>query len=125
MITSSSDTSELSALTKRAKMSKSDMLNIEKPAGLTIVNNQRTLVPKDTAATMLSIHSEVITATANVVTAQIGPTTIYAPAIEFGIPSKPNYPIQPFVRPSIFGAMGKAVVKAAATAFNSIVRKRA
>jgi len=85
------------------KLTASDMLDIEKPVALTIVNKQRQDVPVDTSLTKNSIQPHIQSATDTEVIDHIGPETDYAPYIELGVVSKPNYPIQPFVRPSVFG----------------------
>ena len=88
---------------KKLELNTSDMLDIEKPIALTIVNKQREQVPVDTAATKTSIGQHIQSASVDQVIDHVGPETDYAPYIEFGVASKPNYPIQPFVRPSVFG----------------------
>lgn len=85
------------------KLTRNDMLDIEKPVALTIVNKQREKVPVDTSDTKGSIGPHIQKATDEEVIDHIGPETDYAPFIELGVISKPNYPIQPFVRPSVYG----------------------
>ena len=114
------DTKEFDAAIKRLALTEQDMLNIEKPGALAIVNRQRELVPVKTAATKTSIIPDVQNSSATMVEDHIGPSTNYAPAIELGITSKPNYPIQPFVRPSVFGNEG-AVTAAISAAFKAVV----
>lgn len=97
------DDREVIAALKKGMLSVGDMLDIEKPMALTIVNRQRLLVPKDTHATENSVGPEIQSATSEKVIDHIGPQTTYAPFIEDGMTSKPNYPIQPFVRPSVQG----------------------
>ena len=80
-----------------------DLLDIEKPIALTIINRQRLLVPTDTHDTQNSCSQHIQESTATRVVDHVGPETTYAPYIEYGVASKPNYPIQPFVRPSVFG----------------------
>ena len=90
-------------LFRLGEFTKKDMLEIEKPVALTIINKQREKVPVDTANTKVSIGQHIEKATETMVEDHIGPETDYAPFIELGVASKPNYPIQPFVRPSVFG----------------------
>ena len=97
------DTREFEAAIKRGRFTRSDMLDLEKPVALTVVNKQREKVPVDTGATRASIGQHIQKATETEVVDHIGPETDYAPYIELGVISKPNYPIQPFVRPSVFG----------------------
>ena len=101
---------------KKGLLSVGDMLDIEKPVALTIVNKQRLLVPTDTFATKNSISPHIQKATKTMVIDHVGPETDYAPAIEHGIAAKPNYPIQPFVRPSAFGNE-RNIINVAMTAF--------
>jgi len=100
-----------------------DMLGIEKPMALTVVNRQRSLVPVDTAATKTSIKPDIQTATATKVEDHIGPSTDYAPYIEFGVTSKPNYPIQPFVRPSVNG-YERVIKNVANAAFKKLIGQK-
>lgn len=118
------DDKDVLNLLKRMRLTTKNMLDIANPTALTIVNSQRTLVPVDTAATKNSVFNEVIISTKNLVVEHVGPTTNYAPGIEFGITSKPNYPIQPFVRPSIGGVFGKRALKVADTNFNMQIQKK-
>lgn len=107
---------------KRAKMSETDMLEIEAPMGLTVVNKQREKVPVLTAATQNSVTPEIQEASDEKVVDHIGPQTDYAPSIEFGIKKRPNYPIQPFVRPSIFGNE-RNIINVATTAYKKVLRR--
>ncbi len=118
------DDREVVAALKRIRLTQKNMLDIAAPMGLTVVNHQRTAVPKDTHATELSIKPEVVTATERLVTQIIGPSTDYAPSIEFGVISKPNYPIQPFVRPSVMGVNGKRVVRVGEVAFQKTIQTK-
>lgn len=99
-----------------AALTGADLLEIEKAPALVIVNSQRQDVPVDTSATKNSIMQHVQSASSGQVIDHIGPETDYAPYIELGVASKPNYPIQPFVRPSVFGKEAQ-IAKAAATVF--------
>ena len=118
------DTSEVDAFLRKAVFTATEMLIMEKPAALTIVNAQRARVPVDTAATKTSISSEIQVSTGRLVTDHIGPSTTYAPSIEFGVVSKPNYPIQPFVRTSVMGPGGKLVEKVAGIALKKMVQRK-
>ena len=118
------DDREVRAFLKSAVITETEMLAIEKPMALTIVNNQRIQVPKDTHATELSIRPDVQLSSPTEVVDHIGPSTDYAPSIEFGITEKPNYPIQPFVRPSAVGKSAAMVKRVAAAALKKLVRKK-
>ena len=113
---------EVIAALKKGMLSVGDMLSIAKPINLTVVNKQRQDVPVDTAATKNSVQPDIQDATTERVVTHIGPSTTYAPSIEFGVTSKPNYPIQPFVRPSINGNE-KAILKVAEAAFKATIKK--
>ena len=99
-----------------------DILDVEKPIALTIVNSQKRDVPVDTAATKTSIRPHIQRATTDEVIDHIGPETEYAEYIEFGVISKPNYPIQPFVRPSVFGNE-QNIKNVANAAFKALIKK--
>ena len=100
-----------------------EMLSIEKPMGLTVVNKQRQDVPVDTAATKNSIQPDIQSATSLQVVDHVGPSTDYSPSIEFGVTSKPNYPIQPFVRPSVNG-YENAIIRVAQAAFKKMIGQK-
>lgn len=106
-----------------ATFSRDDMLDIEKAPALVVVNKQRQDVPVDISLTKNSIQQHVQSATDTKVLDHIGPETDYAPYIELGVVSKPNYPIQPFVRPSVFGNEA-AIRKAAIAAFKSKIQAK-
>ena len=118
------DDRQVQAAFKKGKLSAGDLLEIEMPMALTVVNTQRMLVPVDTGATRASIKPDVQTATPLKVVDHIGPSTEYAPSIEFGVRSKPNYPIQPFVRPSAFGAAKKRVLKVGQAAYKALIERK-
>ena len=117
------DDREVIAALKGGALSVQDMLDILKPASLTVVNKQRQLVPVDTAATKTSIRPDIQEFSAEKVVTHIGPSTDYAPSIEFGVTSKPNYPIQPFVRPSVNGNE-KSIINVAQAAFKKLVGQK-
>jgi len=114
-ITIKIDTKDVDAALRRGKFTAEDMKDMEKPIALTIINKQRELVPVKTSATKNSCSQHIQSATATQVIDHVGPETDYAPNIEYGVTSKPNYPIQPFVRPSVFGNEGviRSVAEAA------------
>lgn len=117
------DISEALAAFKKGGLTVDDLLDIEKPIALTIVNKQREKVPVDTAATKNSISPHLQKASGDEVVDHIGPETNYAPYIELGVASKPNYPIQPFVRPSVFGNE-RALAKVAGEAMKRKVTEK-
>jgi len=117
------DTKQVERALKGGEFSIGDMLDIEKPVALTIVNKQKELVPVDTAATKTSIMPGIQETSATQVIDHIGPQTEYAPFIELGVASKPNYPIQPFVRPSVFGNE-RTIQRVASAAFDAKIKQK-
>ena len=86
------------------KITRSGLLAISGAGAANIVTAQKTLVPVDTAATKNSIKSHIVKANDEIVIDEIGAETSYAPYIEYGHDDpESNYPMQPFVRPSVFG----------------------
>lgn len=118
------DSREVTALFKNVKLTEQDLLDIEKPGGLNVANTQKTLVPVDTAATKTSISQHIQSSSDTEVIDHIGPETDYAEFIEFGVISKPNYPIQPFVRPSAMGASADKVFNVIEFAFRKKVEEK-
>lgn len=118
------DDSGFSKSAKNVKLSRSDMLSIEGAGAAIVQNTQKTLVPVLTAATKTGINSHIITATDTLVEDEIGPETDYAPVIEYGRKDMPNYPIQPFIRPSAFGNNATNALKAISTAFGLLVGQK-
>ncbi len=86
---------------KDIKLNVNDMLSIEGAGARVQINGQRMRVPVDTSATQNSVKSHIEEASNTQVTDEIGPETVYAPNIEYGRKDNPNYPIQPFVRPTV------------------------
>lgn len=101
----------------------SELLQIEGTGAYTLVNGMRMRVPVDTAATKNSIMPHIVESSDVRVVDEVGPETDYAPAIELGIQDKPNYPIQPFVRPTAFEDLAK-VVSAIGNSFAQFVISR-
>jgi len=117
------DISKFGPALDRKKLTRQNMLDIRGAGARIVINKQRELVPVDTGATRASINSHIIEATEKRVVDEIGPETDYAPFIEFGT-SNPNYPIQPFVRPSIEGSNASAIRNAMETCFKIILGGR-
>lgn len=78
-----------------------EMLQIAGSGAKVQQNGQKMRVPVDTAATKNSIIAKPDEASATRVVMDIGAYTEYAPNIEYGRRDMPNYPIQPFVRPTV------------------------
>ncbi len=123
MITITVNDKEVLAKFKLGKTTTADMLSIEAPIAAEIINKARRLVPKKTHATDESISQHIKHATPTFVMDHVGSETDYSKYIEFGVPSKPNYPIQPFMRPASLGNIA-AIKKAATAAFKAFVRRR-
>ncbi len=121
---SSVDTSEADALFGKLPLTVGNMLAIEKPGALTIINTQRTLVRVVSGTLQGSINTQVQSSSSLETVSHTGPNTEYAAAIEFGRPDMPNFPIQPYVRPSGMVAGAKAVIKALEAAFTLVVRRK-
>jgi len=113
------DDREVQAAFKRMTLNVDDMRNIMDDMATVVTEVQNRLVPVDEGETRDSIDSYIQLATATEIVSHVGPTTKYSPTIEFGDPTRPQYPKQPFVRPSIFGREA-AVTNAA----NEALRKR-
>lgn len=100
------DISELKQAMDKAQFSKDEVLNILGAGASVVKTTQKLLVPVDTGATRASIldyyGDDYV---------EIGPSTEYAPYIEYGT-SNPNYPIQPFIVPSATGKSLKLAIAA-------------
>jgi hypothetical protein len=118
------DTSGFDAAMVKAKMGADDLLNIAGAGAAVVASVQKMQVPVDTAATRNSIRSHIIKSTRTEVIDDIGPETDYAPYIEYGVASKPNYPIQPFVRPSAHGNNARSAQNAIARAFRAWIEAK-
>jgi len=121
--TVSVDASKAIAALMGGKFTESDMLEIEKPVAMNIINKQVELVPVATSDTQKSIGPDIQSASGTEVIDHIGPQTDYAPYIELGVPSRPNYPIQPFVRPSVYGNEGN-IERVAQAAFRAKAKEK-
>lgn len=117
------DTSQLEKALKAIDFKGIDLLNIEGAGAAVLVNGMRMRVPVDTAATKNSVQSHITEQTDVQVVDEVGPETSYAPYIEYGVKSKPGYPSQPFVRPTVQEDFSK-VVKAIGTAFGQLLVER-
>jgi hypothetical protein len=102
---------------RNAKLTAQDVSEIGYAGSAVIKMNQKIDVPKDTHATEISVSDHIVQETDIWFVDQIGPETTYAPYIEFGVASRPNYPIQPFVRPSAHGRNKKDAIDAIKAAF--------
>jgi len=78
------DDAKIMRVLRRAPLSVNDMLGIEGTGAKVIVNEQRSLVPFDTAATKLSIDSHIEEMSVKKIVDEIGPETHYAPYLEYG-----------------------------------------
>lgn len=115
------DDSGLQKSLKNIKLNVNDLLSIEGAGARVQINGQRMRVPVDTSATQNSIKSHIEEANDKQVVDEIGPETVYAPNIEYGRKDQPNYPIQPFVRPTVEEDFG-VTVKAMETQFGGRIQ---
>ena len=117
----SADPSKIIEALKKVEIYRDDLIFIEGAGAAVLVNGMRRRVPVDTAATKKSIRSgHFVELSDERVTDDVGPETDYAPTIEYGDPTNPNYPIQPFVRPTAFEDFAK-VISAIGYAFAEII----
>jgi hypothetical protein len=107
------DISEFMTAMDKAKLSNNEVADVITAGAAVVMTAQKLTVPVDTGATRLSIRMYQITNNEW----EIGPTTEYAPYIEYGT-SNPNYPIQPFVVPS---GTGLNLRKAIAAIGNALI----
>lgn len=108
---------------KEAKLTANDLLQIEGAGAYVLVNGMRMRVPVKTGATRASIQPHIIENTNTRLVDEVGPETIYAPAIEYGRTDMPNYPIQPFIRPTV-EEDGDQVQRVISAAFGQLVKER-
>ena len=116
------DTSDFDRAMNAMKISSGELMHIAGAGSAVMKTTQKLLCPVDTGATRLSILEEFFPGD-RVADIEVGPRTDYSPYIEFGT-SNPNYPIQPFVRPSAFGTSKVNVLKAVANAFMMMVMEK-
>jgi hypothetical protein len=69
---------------RRAKITSTNLLEIEGSGARVIINKQREDVPFDTSATKLSINSHITESTSTKVVDEIGPETNYGLYLEYG-----------------------------------------
>ena len=113
------DTKMFDKMMNAMKISSTELMHVAGAGSAVMKTTQKLLVPVDTGATRASILEEFFPGD-KVADIEVGPRTDYSPYIEFGT-SNPNYPIQPFVRPSAFGKNKVRVLKAVANAFMQLV----
>lgn len=106
------DLSKFAKAMKKAGITAQDMQAFGFAGSAVVMATQKMLVPVDTGATWASIAAEPVSVTSTRAEYEIGPSTEYAPYIEYGVASKPNYPIQPFVVPSATGDSRNRCIKA-------------
>jgi HK97 gp10 family phage protein len=100
------DTTEFDEMMRRAKLTESDLLNIEGAGAAVLVNAMRTKVPVDTGATRASIMSHIVSSSSIKVEDDIGPETNYAPYLEYGTK---RMRAQSFVRPAAYEKLAQVV----------------
>ena len=108
------DISQFKSAMDKSKFSVQEVMDILGAGAAVVKTTQKLLVPVDTGATRASIK-EYFDAGQKVSHVDIGPSTEYAPYIEYGT-SNPNYPIKPFIVPSITGMSLTGALNAIRTA---------
>ena len=116
------DLKEFEKAIENMTFTSSELMHVAGAGSAVIKTVQKLLVPVDTGDTRTSILED-FNPGDTVVEVEIGPRTEYSPYIEFGT-SNPNYPIQPFVRPSVFGRNKTKVLKAVSNAFVQLVMEK-
>ena len=117
------DTKGLKNALKDVKLSANEFASVGMAGGYVLVNGMRMRVPVDTSATRNSIRPDVVKQDADKVVVEVGPRTEYAPHIEYGIPSRPSYPMQPFIRPTATQDREK-VLRSVSAVFGSLVNSK-
>jgi len=107
---------------RNIELTDEELMHVAGAGSAVIKTTQKLLVPVDTGATRASIAEE-FTKGDSIASIEVGPSTEYAPYIEFGT-SNPNYPIQPFVVPSAFGESLAQTIKSIAVAFAMLVQSK-
>ena len=108
---------------KDGRLNQDDVLQIEGAGAYVLVNGMRLRVPKDTHATENSIKPHIVENSATRLVDEVGPETIYSPAIEYGRPDMPGYPAQPFIRPTV-DEDGDKANRAMGTAFKAVMKRK-
>jgi HK97 gp10 family phage protein len=139
------DTSRLDKALRQARLTQRDMIDIAGNGSKVIINEQRRLVPVDTAETKVSIGDHIVEASKTRVVDDVGPETDYATWLEYGTGefaeggngrrggwfyvdengghfTRGMHP-RPFVRPSIL-ENAVNITKAISAGFVSILRQR-
>jgi HK97 gp10 family phage protein len=100
------DTTDFDEMMRRARLTESDLLNIEGAGAAVLVNAMRTKVPVDTGATRASVMSHIVSSSNIKVEDDIGPETNYAPYLEYGTK---RMRAQSFVRPAAYEKLNQVV----------------
>ena len=85
---------------RKSLTKESDMADFQDYGAKELISIMRRLVPVDSGDTKDSIGSHITSTSDDKIVNEVGPETPYSGYIEYGITSRPNYPIQPFVRPA-------------------------
>jgi hypothetical protein len=107
------DLSQFKKAMDKAKFASQEVTDVLTAGAAVVLTAQKLTVAHDTYATRNSIHIE----PGDGASLLIGPSTEYAPYIEYGT-SNPNYPIQPFIVPS---ATGQNKAKAIAAVNRAVI----
>jgi hypothetical protein len=117
------DNSGLRRALGAAALTADDLQQIESAGQYVLINGMRARVAVASGATRASIMPHIVEHTDTRIVDEVGPETVYAPAIEYGRPDMPGYPEQPFIRPTV-EEDGAQVQSAVGTAFGTMVKER-
>lgn len=141
------DISQFEQAMREKSFTSDDMVQAGGAGAKEVINIQRTLVPKDTTATMQSIDSHIVEASPTKYTDDIGPETDYSAYIEYGTGEFAEggkgrkggwrykdahgqwhftfgmHP-QPYVRPSVSGAYASRIITAIHIAIAILIRSK-
>ena len=78
------DLSQFNARIKQAHLNKQDLLDVEGPGALVLINGIRSRIPVDTAAAKTSVNQHIIESTDTTLIDDVGPEVEYGPYLEYG-----------------------------------------
>ena len=78
------DLSQFNARIKQAHLNKQDLLDVEGPGALVLINGIRSRIPVDTAAAKTSVNQHIIESTDTKLVDDVGPEVEYGPYVEYG-----------------------------------------
>ena len=78
------DLSQFNARIKQAHLNKQDLLDVEGPGALVLINGIRSRIPVDTAAAKTSVNQHIIESSDTMLVDDVGPEVGYGPYLEYG-----------------------------------------